>query len=169
MPSPAPSGTRIGTIEPARLLIIHAFIALIVAGSLSAVVLDRELWPFSNYPMYSELHPGSYTTRQLIGVVDGREVALTNYEYWAPLGPSRMAKAFVAFEAMRDDPTRTERVLEGLARRYEERRVGGIHRGPRISALRLYEVSWRIESDASGGRRPDYRRLLAEDMVDVED
>jgi hypothetical protein len=146
---------------------VHALIVLIAGGLVACIVLDREVWPLSNYPMYSELYRGSFIRIRLFGVVDGNEVPLTRYRYWVPLWSTRMAKALKAFDGMREDPTRSARVLEGLAHRYEERRTRGLHDGPPISALRAYELTWTIRSGAVNRSEPDSRRLIGEHIFDV--
>ena len=46
--------------------------------------------------------------------------------------------------------------------RYEHRREAGLHDGPHLRTLRLYQVDWELEPYAANIDRPIDRELLVE-------
>lgn len=157
-PAPPPRGRR---------FVVDALIALVIGGSLMCIVLDRELWPFSNYPMFSELARGRHHVARLYGVVGGVEVPLLDHAYWYPLDASRVARAVQRLALTGPSTEPAVAALRDLAARYEERRVHGAHAGPRLSGLRAYGLTWNVRSGAVNRAGPDARLLLAEYLPDA--
>jgi len=50
--------------------------------------------------------------------------------------------------------------LRDCLNRYEARRRAGDHAGPPLAAVRLYEMYWTLDADASNVATPDARRLI---------
>jgi len=149
-------------MSAARLMVVNALISFVVLGSLACIALDREAWPFSHYPMYSWLYRGEVRNIRLYGLAANREVPLTEYHYWSPLGAHRAGGALGGLEDLPDGSLRASVALRQLAVRYEEQRLRGAHDGPPLSVLRVYEFAWKIQSRASNRGTPDSRRLIAE-------
>jgi len=151
-----------------RLLLAHLLIAGVVGGSLYDIVTRQEHWPFSNYPMFSDVHRSSVLRwPRLYGVTaEGDEVPLLSYRELWPLDQSRLPIGLRALytEAGADQRVRT--ALRDVLRRYESRRPSGAHSGRPLVAVRLYLVSWPIEPFAANLNRPNDRRLLADATLD---
>lgn len=158
-----------------RLLLANAAIIFIIAGSLFCLAFDREYWPFSPYPMYSEItEKGSVSGMRLYGVARGaphREVSLfarsypESRAYLEPFDRLRMGRALERLASRRDPETRRrllERSLLDSLRRYEQLRRAGNHDGPRLQGMRMYDCHWRFDARARNADRPDSRTLIAE-------
>src|SRR5688500_17723530 len=92
-------------------------IAAVLAGSLAAVVLEREMWPFSHYPMYSQPRSERVDVRYVQGRGSGDWFDLTD-RYVAPFKRSILLTAFRRSKGRAE----TEKTLHAVARHYETRR-----------------------------------------------
>jgi hypothetical protein len=162
---PVESDTGWGpAMRASRLLLVYALGALIIGGSLISWIRDREYWPFSPYPMFSELVPGTdfrFSALKLYGVTQEQpqwEVPLDRNEYLEPFDNSRLNVALDI--AVRQK--RVAAVLKDCLERYEALRIAGIHQGPAIQGIRVYHVTWNMNTSASNVSRPDQRELLGE-------
>lgn len=146
-----------------RRALINVILGALIAGSAYDIVTDQEHWPFSQYPMFSGTwRSPRFTWLRLFGVTaDGREFALDRNAYIAPLDQSRLPKALRRMMEEPDGAARIRTALPDLLSRYEQLR-GDAHDGPRIVALRLYELEWTIHPDAANVDYPDARRFIAE-------
>lgn len=153
-------------MSPSRILIANTVIGVILLGSLWHIATDSEHWPFSSYQMYSSLRAERAIVRpRLYGVPQGegdRELPLWEKEYIEPFDPSRLARAFMKMQKAPDSGALFEAALRDLLKRYEKRRSEGKHSGPRLAALRLYELSWQLEPRARNLYQPEGKILLAE-------
>ena len=145
-----------------RLLVVYALGAVIFGGALSALVRDTEVWPFSPYPMDSEISASkTFSMLRLYGMVQRSplvEIQLDRNLYLQPFDNSRLASAL-------DNVLRENRLDEGVAdclTRYEALRRAGRHDGPPLHAMRLYRVTWTLDASASNIDRPDRKELLTE-------
>jgi hypothetical protein len=141
----APKGTGIGW---SRLLLAHCVVAVLVGGSLWALVADRELWPFSPYPMYSGMVDESLSRLRPYGVAaGGEEVFLGDPRYLGFMegvfDAEHLHWTFLNVARREEDPEAERRRLREAARfagaRYEELRLRGRHDGPPLRAVRLYQ------------------------------
>jgi len=152
----------------ARRALVNVVITLVVGGHLVALAVDPrvEAWPFSQYPMYSRrsaLFP-QIGQRRLVAIARddaGREIPLVDPRYLAPLDVEYVNGGFARILGARDQ-TRLEEALSDCARRYEDNRRRGLHRGPPLGTLRLYRLVWHVEGDLENVDRPDAKLLLAE-------
>jgi hypothetical protein len=168
------SEARAAAEEPSgaapRRAAVFALLAVLLGGSLVAFVRDdpygEELWPFSAYPMYSRAwNKWSAVRRRPFGVVRGEpahEMPLIDDPYLAPFGHSRICAAFSWIERQPDRDRRLRSALRDMLDRYEDRRRAGLHDGPPLQAIRLYELRFRLDPHASTRDRPESRRLLLE-------
>jgi hypothetical protein len=137
-----------------RRLLATAILLAILGGQAAAILLDRELWPFSPYPMFSESMTGEMSQLWLFGVLaDGTEAPLGNREAFHPF---RLAQLLGALERM-SAGERAEALRDMLARR-EARRLEGHDVGPQLAAMRLYRMTWASDDPDA---KPE-RELLAE-------
>jgi hypothetical protein len=150
-----------------RLIAAHGLIGVLLAGHAWCLIMDREYWPFSQYPLYATLaRPGAFDYLMLFGVPSGGqpEFAITQKKYIQPFDWVRLNRAFARLEARPDDETQLAAGLQDCWARYDRLRDAGRHRGPALDAIRLYRYAWdhldprTSEADA----QPDRRILLAE-------
>jgi glycosyltransferase involved in cell wall biosynthesis len=165
-------GTRCRTVleraplSTRRLAIVLILMAVMVGGSISDIVFDREDWPLSQYPMFStvDLRP----TLQVIRVVGvtretvPREIQLMDDDSIGPLDQCRLSTALARTF---NNPSRRPlgpAMLRGVLDLYEARRGSGENDGPPLEAVRAYDMTWTLDADARNVDRPDVRRLIAE-------
>jgi hypothetical protein len=142
----------------------HAVILCILVPSLLDIALDREHWPFSNYPMYSQSETRYETgTLRLYGVLDGtREFPLLDPAHIAPFDAARLRSALLRLRRSEDRHRLLRVALSDCLERYERGRRDGAHTGPPLSGMRLYELRWSLEDAPRNVDHPDGKELLAE-------
>jgi hypothetical protein len=145
-----------------RVLVVYALGVVILGGTLSDRVRETEHWPFSAYPMFSDVSRSkTLSMLRLYGVVQRSplvEIQLDSSAYLQPFDNSRVADALA-------DALQKNRLDEGVndcLQRYEALRRAGRHDGPPLVAMRLYRVTWTVEDSASNIDRPDRKDLLSE-------
>jgi hypothetical protein len=153
-------------MTPQREKRVRWLLAGILGASLFDIVADREDWPFSNYPMYSDsavdLH---FATELVYGVVDDgsdTEIPLLGDAYLAPFDNSRLIMAFKIMATERRERSIPVRALADVLRRYESRRRAHLHDGPPLKTVRLYRVEWELDPWKETSDVPDRRTLILE-------
>lgn len=143
-----------------RVWLVLGLLFAIVGGHLVEVATQREHWPFSPYQMWSLANTSwEMKDQRLYGVTDEpapREVLLEKPAYFAPL-PSRFMRLHMLRgikEAGQGKPAHLENITRDYLKRYDERRTAGLHNGPPLKGLRLYEFSWQTDKDASNAASP---------------
>ena len=161
------SATAVG-MSRVRFVIAHLLIAAVVGGSFYDIATRMEHWPYSNYPMFAEIHRTNILRwPRIYGVTrDGREVPIVSYPQLWPLDQSRLPIGLRAIVNEPGSSTRVREALRDVLRRYEARRVAGEHGGPSLVGVRLYLVSWQVEPFARNLSAPMDRRLLSGVMLD---
>jgi hypothetical protein len=155
-----PAGGKVAMSMP-RLLLVYGLGSVIFGGALFDLVRDTEHWPFSAYPMFSEIPPKTLSILRLYGVVQRSplvEIQLDSNLYLQPFDTSRIADAL-------DHARKENRLDEGVTDclvRYEALRRAGRHDGPSLVAMRLYLVTWTPDPSARNIDRPDRKELLTE-------
>lgn len=130
----------------------NAVILGVVGLSAACFLVDREIWPFSRFPMYS-IVPGRsepFERLQLVGRTGKAEwdlavqtdSATRRYAYIRPFDWSRLRRALNSIESSPDAAGRRREALGDILRRYEERRAAGLHDGPRLESIHLYRSRW---------------------------
>ncbi len=144
-------------------------IALVVVPSLYCLVTDREYWPYSPYPMYSAVAGGARNQVVVYAVpaASGEpEFRLAQGAQIHPFDRQRLDRASrrVMRAAERDgELDRLDAALNDLHARYEARRVAGLHDGPPIRAVRIYQQLWDdVDPRIIPPPPPDERRLVGE-------
>lgn len=119
-----------------------AFILLLVAvflgGHLAVRISGSEWWPFSNYPMYSNVfEPRVVDYFELYGVAEDKsEVKLSAFKYFWPFNDRSLEQVF----RWRRSPESRRLFLKSLLAWYEERQKKYGWRP--IKAIRLYRSLW---------------------------
>ena len=150
----------------ARVLLVHGLIAVLVIGHLYDVARQQEHWPFSNYPMWARLSKDWHINTVVpVGLTDDtppEEVPLMEDAYFAPM-PLQYQR--LTFQGVARSPKRAgerDKVLGDYLRHYEQRREAGLHDGPPLMGLRLYEQRWDMDPRASNTAGPDRTVMLYE-------
>jgi hypothetical protein len=153
-------------MSTARLIVVHVVIALVLGGSAYDILTRQEHWPWSNYPMFAQVHRNAVLSwYRLYGVDDqDREIPLLNPAYLWPLDQSRLSVGLRAIAQEHDSGPRLRDAVANALDRYEDRRRAGAHGGPELRGMRLYSVQWDVVPYATNFDRPSSRMLIAEVM-----
>src|SRR5947199_5202143 len=91
-----------------RRVVINLSLMFLIAGSTYDIVTDQEHWPFSQYPMFSEVwRSPTFSWLRLFGVTqDGREFPLDENRYVRPFDQSRLPKALRRMRERADGESR---------------------------------------------------------------
>jgi hypothetical protein len=148
-----------------RIAVFTAVFIFIVGPSLCDSVRDTEHWPWSCYPMYSEMETGTkFNDMRLYGVLKRdrqTEFSLfTDERYLQPFDQSRLAE-ILAVVYKRPD---IDLALKNCLDRYEAMRRAGRHNGPELAGIRVYRVYWTLDPDGKTIEHPDSKVLLGEYM-----
>jgi len=148
----------------ARLVLVHVLIAFVLGGSAYDILTRQEHWPWSNYPMFAQVHRTPVLSwYRLYGVDDhDREIPLLNPAYLWPLDQSRLSVGLRAVAQQPDSGPRLREAVANALDRYEDRRRANAHDGPELRGMRLYAVQWTVEPYAANFDRPASRTLIAE-------
>jgi len=148
---------------------ISAVLIFVIGMSLVTIVSATERWPFSPYSMYSGAQrKWEMQAVRAYGVPldpTAVEVPLLRPEYIAPFDQSRFGVALRRLRRSKD-PQRLPNALADCLARYERRRLAGLHDGPALRGIRVYEVRWTLDPQARNVDRPDARELIAEFVTD---
>ena len=144
---------------------IIAVITTVVLGSLASIFLNREVWPFSQYGMYSGIAQERFSQIRVFGVTAAGEVDLSATRYWTPMGRVHFD---LAVQRWQEDTEQVEAALSGALTLYDSRRLLGSHDGPAVRGLRFYEVEWLLHPRAENVDRPERRELIYEFLRESE-
>jgi hypothetical protein len=144
-----------------RLWLVNGVIAVLVVGHLWEIGRQSEHWPFSNYPMWARV-TREWRLRHVVplGVTAEEpfeEVKLTDPAYFAP-----MPMYYQRLNLERAARRKRDDMLRDYLAHYEQRRREGLHDGPPLRSIRLYEHAWTMERDASDVAKPEKTTLLYE-------
>lgn len=155
--APPPHLTR------SRLWFVHALIAFVVGGHLYDIVLDKENWPFSPYPMFSQVDTArTHATLRVFGITSDGETPLLSTELIHPLDQCRLATALTRIRERESASADLREAVRDVWARYEARRRSGAHDGPPLQGARLYALRWRLDAYARNAQQPDEREMLIE-------
>jgi hypothetical protein len=138
----------------------------VVFGSLSALVLQQELYPFSHFPLYGNIRPRPIVSTELRGLTpEGDEVPLS-MSALRPLGKQHVGRLFrrLAQESRQDQ----QEIVAKLQALYEDSRRENLELSP-LGGIRCYRLVWEVDwqsvttsSEQQVAGPPDRRELISE-------
>jgi hypothetical protein len=151
-------------------VLIHAGLALLIVGSAFDIIVGREHWPFSHYPMYSEVERDTLTSVKLhlYGVpagAPGQEIYLMEQPFIQPFDMTRLNTALRRLKRRPAAEPLLREAVQDVADRYMRLQAAGRHDGPPLAHLRLYRLQWRLDPQLRNLAVPEMRDLVLE--VDV--
>ncbi|HKW94492.1 MAG TPA: hypothetical protein VJX92_21590 [Methylomirabilota bacterium] len=160
----APAGAALNVRMSRKQLIVANCVVLVLLGlQILDIAMQREDWPFSNYPMYASQQTEHYSWIRVYGVAETGEFALAPERQLRPWDFVRINYSFAGTVLSQpDQSTSGRRALESLYRLYEAGRRAGEHNGPPLRALRVYREQWRIEPELANKATPEERQLIYE-------
>lgn len=153
-----------------RLLAFTGVFAIIAGPSFLDAVRDTEHWPWSCYPMYSEMERGTkFDDLRIYGVLKSdrqTEISLfTDERYLQPFDQSRMAEILAKTYWSPD----FDKGLWNCLSRYEAMRRAGRHDGPELAGIRVYHVYWTLDPYGKTIEHPDSKVKMAEVMLPIDE
>ena len=145
-----------------RRWIVYGLFVFVLGGNLASFVFNRQVWPYSPYPMFADVEdPSTFETLALVGdPVDGGEIWFEGQGFLSDaLSPMVINSAFGGRRARQGMDGVNEKLRETYEF-YERRRRRGLSSGPPLRRLHLYRFSWTLRSDLANLRTPR-RTLLA--------
>jgi hypothetical protein len=137
-----------------RIITVHVLLAILLLMHFAAIVSGVELWPFSRYPMYSEMYPRTMVVYRLVGVTsDAKPKEVQIDAAW-------IRKLFTSMA--NNHPEKLDREVAKYMHEFKDHRPPGIERGPPFAAVRLYRLEFDVRADASNMDKPDRSTLLVE-------
>jgi hypothetical protein len=160
-------GERTRIMSRARFLLAHAAILFILGSSLYCIAVDREYWPFSQYPMFSWVFDLDHLREmRLYGVPSDRtlpEFPLQPRRHLGPLSPSRVRASLMRMGKHPDGEERRRKALRYFRGQYDESREAGLHGDPPLGAVRLYLLEWfSVDPRTFDSGKPESRTLIME-------
>lgn len=147
-----------GGMPRGRRVVLSALFLFYIGGQTFDVVLKREDWPFSNYPMYSGVRGSTISREEVVGVTANGEIKLKPTKHFAPLDNTRFQRVLKKIRHKNHGKDYQD-ALRQLFGRYEELRTLGKHKDPPLLGLRSYQQFWKLQSGARNRGTPDARRL----------
>lgn len=133
----------------------------ILFGQVVDILIAREHWPFSHFPMYTGIQKEEYQRNRPEGILpDGSEISLV--DYFVPLSPGKVSNVIVSYGS-HDPDKHNQRCAEEYYKWYVRSRELGRHDGPEILGVRVYELQWTINENADNIDSPN-KVLLGEHM-----
>ena len=164
-------------LSPRRKWCILAAATLLVVLHALCIWNARGFWPVVRYEMYRALPQSDEIVKlRLVGVTDeanhygvdaAGEIRLSASEHLPPFDSLRLSNVMSQLGIYRDSPDTLAAALNNLAFIYEKARRRGDHHGPKLRALRLYQVVWKLDEQASNVDTPNQKRLLVEANIDA--
>jgi hypothetical protein len=146
-----------------QLIVANCVVFILLGAQAFDILLQREDWPFSNYPMYAGQQTERYAWIRVYGVTDSGEFALVPERQLRPWDSVRINYSFSGTVLERtDQSTSGPRALQNLYQLYEAERRAGKHNGPPLRAVRLYREQWRLEPGLANKATPEERQLIYE-------
>jgi hypothetical protein len=135
-----------------RMILATSLILSLITIHLYEIIASTEHWPFSSYPMYSELHDSdTFTTLNLIGIraSDNKPI---------PLNSTWQRKTFTRLARRDDAPQKLHSALKKFFDAYQKEAKKN-HKPP-LKSLRLYQEKARLTE--TGKREILESKLLAQ-------
>lgn len=141
---------------------VYGLMVVVLGGNVASFVFNRQLWPYSPYPMFADARdddPRTFETLVLVGEpVDGGEMWFESQGYLSrALSPMLINLAFGSRRA-RPGMSGLDEHLRDTFDFYEDRRLRGLSDAPPLERLHLYRFSWTLRPDLGNLRAP--RRTL---------
>jgi hypothetical protein len=143
-----------------RRWVVYGLVAFVLGGNLASFVFNRQIWPYSPYPMFADVEdPHSFETLALVGeTVDGGEIWFEGQGFLGHgLSPMVINSGFGGGRASPGMNGVDEQLRDTYAF-YERRRRRGPSSAPPLRRLHLYRFNWTLRPDLANLRTP--RRTL---------
>ena len=149
-----------------RMRFISGVLIALAAVSLLEIASGKEHWPFCSYQMYSHVNEEKSITRlRLFGLPAKKaasEFPIYDFKYLRPFDSSRLARALLKIQEKPEHDRLFQKALRNVFERYEAMRQKGMHRGPELQRIRLYELHWEIRPGRENSETPARVTRIAE-------
>jgi hypothetical protein len=144
-----------------RRWVVYGLFAVVLGGNLTSFIFNRQVWPYSPYPMFANARELTFETLALVGEpVDGGEIWFESQGYLSDaISPMVINNAFGSNRARPGMKGLDEHLRESYEF-YERRRRQGLSSAPPLRRLHLYRFDWTLRRDLANLRTPS-RTLIA--------
>lgn len=125
-----------------RAIAVCGLMVFLIGGSLTSIFLDRELWPFSPYGMFSNISEDRFTQLKFVGITENSSIDLS--EYLSPAGGA-IAAELQRIERHKGAHNKVREALFRLLRYYEKRRLEGKHSGPPLRGVQVDQLEFQMD------------------------
>lgn len=148
-------------VSARRRWIVYGLVAVVLGGNLASLIFNRQLWPFSPYPMFARARERGFETLALVGErLDGGEIWFESQGYLtSELSPMVINNGFGSTRA-RPGMKGLDEHLRDTFEFYERRRQQALSDAPPLRRLCLYRFNWTLRPDLANLRTPN-RTLIA--------
>ena len=138
-----------------RRWVVYGLVAFVLGGNLVSFIFNRQVWPYSPYPMFANARELTFETLVLVGQpVVGEEIWFERQGYLSDaITPMVINSAFGADRA-RPGMSGLDDHLRETFEFYERRRRQGLSSGPPLRRLHLYRFNWTLRTDLANLRTP---------------
>ena len=139
-----------------RRWVVYGLFAFVLGGNLVSFAINRQIWPYSPYPMFANARGLTFETLVLAGEpVDGGEFWFQSQGYLSDaISPMVINNGFGADRARPGMSGLDERLRDTYAF-YEKRRQQGLSSGPPLRRLHLNRFTWPLRPDLSNVGTPN--------------
>jgi hypothetical protein len=167
----SPGGVESRPMRCWRKRLVSGVIVFIIAGYMYDSIRQHANWPFHPFTMFSVLpRTRSHSVWRLVGVDKaGRELFLSDPGYSNPILIYHVRLAFArAIDAK--DCAKLQKFSREYLDRYARHRIDGMHAGPELAGLRMYELKWNaIDPWAKNVATPDQKILAFDSQLRCPD
>ena len=145
-----------------RRRVVYGLMACVLGGNLLSFAFNRQVWPYSPYPMFADAREEDQSTFETLVLagerIDGGEFWFENQGYLTrAISPMVINTGFGGGRA-RPGMNGLDERLRDTYEFYERRRQQSLSGAPPLRRLRLYRFSWELRRDLANLRTP--RRTL---------
>jgi hypothetical protein len=150
--------------EPLRRLFVSLVATLFLLCCGFEVWTGREHWPFSPYPMFSEVEEPVTTVRyrlfaQRAEDPDGPPIPIADPDWIAPFHYIKLHASLGQLAARPASDPSMQQAVQELLERYEQRRLAGDHDGPLLISMSAVALTYSTELNEDFGRPLDIEVL----------
>ena len=133
-----------------------------------------EIWPLSQYPMFSKLKVSKAAADlEIKGItLDGTEVSLDDMDYFYPLNRSKLLVPLWDKGLLVQDEINRQfnfnKIFNYLMIQYKLNKSNGVHNGPDIQNLNLYGKVWSWKNIQPSDAKPEYFLLYSTKRKDID-
>lgn len=135
---------------------------MLVVPSLTCLVLRKEFWPFSHYPMFANSYEKALLWCGLFGVTEKQEEIFLGFQPFLPLDSLQFCSSLIEDTLPEPRLAPIEKTLAGLWRVYNFNHRKNPTKIPKITALKYFLIRWHGTNPKMDFFHPEKVRFIAQ-------